>query len=176
MSDKMKRSTWMWLGNWFFKIILAILAAGTIIIVITIVVDITFNNGTIINNFFGESSPTQTPSECIGSNADECWIVNDEERTLVWNGPTDGSVKIWTPADNNPLNALRLLRDDYSATFTTTQNMYIKICVGRINGNELPPANSCGENYFLLPPNTYTIEHSTEGGGGFCVAQNPDDC
>jgi len=103
---------------------------------------------------------TQTSLEpylCFG----ECWEYNDNLRTMIWAGITDGTEDIWQPAGE----PLQKIRDGYTAIITTTVPGEIFACVLTVNGEKIK--DSCDKDLYSLPPGTYQITSKNSSIGGF---------
>lgn len=99
----------------------------------------------------------QQPGPCYG----QCWQYDQNARTMVWTGPTDGTEDIW----QHPGEALQRIRDGYTAIFTTTVPGEISACVLTINGQTVK--NTCDGVLYQIPPGTYRVTSADGQDGGF---------
>lgn len=101
-------------------------------------------------------SQPQRGGYCYG----QCWQYDDSARTMTWTGPTDGIEDIWQPDE-----ALRKIREGYTAIFSTSVPGEIFACILTVNGQTVKAG--CDGGLYQLPPGTYRATSANPGIGGF---------
>ncbi len=96
-------------------------------------------------------------NSCSGNDWENCWLIDDQNYTMTWNGMQDSYADIGQGGE-----MLRKIREGYTAIFTIEDDMKINICTGRINGTYVK-----GDCPIIidLKPGAYQVVSSGESGG-----------
>lgn len=101
--------------------------------------------------------------KCSGNDWENCWVIDDINKTLTWVGIQDATADI---GQSN--HVLEKIQAGYMAVFTIEEAMKIKICTGKINGKFV--SGSC-PIIINLPSGTYQVS-SPGASGGFRVTRD----
>ena len=101
--------------------------------------------------------------KCSGNDWENCWVIDDINKTLTWVGIQDATADI---GQSN--HVLEKIRAGYMAVFTIEEAMKINICTGKINGKFV--SGSC-PIIINLPSGTYQVS-SPGASGGFRVTRD----
>jgi len=119
-------------------------------------------------NAFAPVTSVFAQGVCDPSTTVNCWIVDEANRIVTWDGPVDGSADIWQGSEY----ILHLVRSGWKAVVPGWQVPGVmEICVGNVtdsNGKtQVASKDNCDGVLVEVPAGTVVVTESTGSSGGF---------